>query len=185
MGVSHFAESKVSVLCVITANEYTEFLLRIVPHKERSLGESLHLSDEKIAKFLVAHLPWDRLTHCISWLAFVALKMNNLVFWGSILAGAIISTGVGSHLPDTVHFGVACIKYTFEAAAAQLELHLQNHGLDRLAVLTNLYFHNPSAVQWYTRYTRDILQFTTHFGEEEAVALLEIAIQDTSFFNNM
>lgn len=158
-------------------------MLRILPHK--ALGGSLQPFDEKTARFMVARLTWDRLIHCIPWLSYVALKMDEFAFWGSILAGAITLMGADGRLPNVVHFGSACIKYTFEAATAQLEHHLQSLGLNRLTVLANVNIHNPTAVQWYTRYTHDILRSTAHFSDEEVEILVGVAIQDTSFFNNM
>lgn len=60
-----------------------------------------------------------------------------------------------------------------------------NFGLSRLTVLANLNSHNRSAVQWYTRYTQDVLRSIAHFGEVEVEILVNVAIQDTLFFNNM
>ncbi|KAF7970194.1 hypothetical protein HWV62_24842 [Athelia sp. TMB] len=178
-------QSQVSVLCIITAHAYSEFLLRVLPHKECPLGGFLQPSDEKTARYIVARQPWNRLVHCIPWLAYVALKVNDFAFWRSILEGAITSVGVGSQLPDAVHFSLACINHTFESVITHIEYSMRNEGLSRLAVLAQLYVHNPFAVNWYPRYTCDILRSTLRFGEEEVHVLIEVAIQSIPYFNNI
>lgn len=170
---------------MVTTHEYLDFLLRILPHKERSLGGSVEVSDQKTARFMVDRLPWDSLAPSIPWLAFVALKINDPTFWGQILDGAVSSMGMDARVPAAVNFGMACVKFTFKQATARLEHALRTGGFNRLLVVANIDVQNTSAVEWYTKYTHHILWSAAILGEEEVNVLVEVAAQDVSFFNNM
>lgn len=169
---------------MITSHEYLNFLLRILPHKERSLAGSVAASDEKTAKFVVDRASWNSLAPSIPWLAYVALKVNDLDFWGQILDGAVSSMGLDRRVPTAVNFGIACVKFTFNAATARLEHALRNGGFSRLLVVANINVQNASTVEWYTKYTHHILWSAANLGEEEVDVLVDVATQDAAFFNN-
>jgi hypothetical protein len=175
-----------SILWILPARTYLDYLLRVLPHRISLWEQKLEHSGVKDATFIVNSLEWDRLAPFMLRLSSAAIRSNKLELWGCILDATVSGLGMDRRVLEVVAFFGACNVFSFRSIVARLEQSLENRGFHRLILVASIPEYDGMVTEWRIGYAQHILRSTIELGEEEVTVLVEVLKEgDLRFVRDM